>query len=1610
VAFPGYLTFAGNEIVNIDRTLAYAKSIVPRLDVKAPDYCVNLHGILGQSAYTTPADDNAPWYDPNVPDSHGFIGLYPLDVSGLDNDTREATVVESTFDGGFISTPRRKTREVRIRGLLIGEDQGCCDYGLFWLKAILDADVRSVAVGRADPGTETMASIPDICGSERGDVRFLAACPELGCGLHCGHNASGADKAHPIDISKLQPTSGTYQQVSSQWTFTPDDSTSSLRTPLLPDDETCPVRYVWNLSGLPGAEVTGYGIRDGRFSYASDPIDQYVRQNLATNPQWKTTSGVAEVRRNLAINPSMRKTATAVTKITNLVTNPRGATNTTGYAVSSGGGTSALSVVATGGPLTEAPTFVRQSFTVAQTALRAYTSFGLLGSSPEIVVAPNDRVAFSAYLRTSVAGQSWQAQVDFYDAANALVGTSQVGAVTALTANTWTKMEMTTGLAPTGTTKCRLYLVMVGGPFMPIGGTVDSSAYIAVRTPRGTGTSSTHMVAYFDGATAQRGGVTFAWTGTAHASTSTALGAEGVLRVNTVVNPALQNNVSFWAPEPNLVTSLTRTTGAGLSTPGGVITNFARISILIATASPVGQGLTIGAIASQTAVTVQPGQIMTFSLYARSSHFDRKMALRVTFRDSAGVIVGPPFVEGTPQAVGGTQWNRVWVTTMVPPGAAKATLALLVPTLGGGTPWIVGDTMDATAVLAEASQNADSYFDGNTATTPDIDYLWTGTAGNSSSQARTRQTTEEVTARVNWAINPQQDSRFPSGMVSDNAALYPLTASGDVTTTARTATTPSAVASSVAISGGSTNSLTGMAATAFDLFVHSCEVTAPVGRTATAVIQYRDNAGVIQRTSTPRTFPMTGQPVVVWNAMVAPSGTTLAFVTLGVAVTADTGNAATGEVVTYDNLLIEKFDGSLSPTVSGPRSFFCGSSLSVVGSGLNPVWEGTPGQSRSLAVGRLINTTAQGNTGVALYQSSAVSPTGGSVGQCFLTPLGFSAILMPTTDTPSAPGRFYGLRLSLRVVGAATDANATVNVVGSGFAGTTNQGQITQSKSVTLTNNWQEVSLASTAATLAGNTSVGFTVARTGTWSDANARLEIGDIIWEQVGAIGAPSGPFFDGSSLDVADLDYTWSGTPDASASVANATIPTSGGSSTVPLVYRSTAHASSGYSVILPSAGAYIEPTHLPEPDLNGLVPGKPTVIAFDAFQSTGHVGARLYYTSGGAPSYIETVLTAPQGRVEATAVVPSGSITAYWRIVNLDGDAAYVSRVVIEANASTSGEFFDGSTPPAVWTGTPNASTSILTPPPVTVYLPVGEANDGQPSFSSITSEAAVVVNSVTAYYYEPPTVALQTSRYWRTLRAGTCTDGPTITQEFASVNAVLKQVEFTIVTPDPWAYGSYVNAATVVGGAATSTASGVTVAAYTPGTTDLTCYAEDIAYIPMDPNCGTIPRPPRPDPVGPCSSAAVTRGLLFFIPPTLLEERAATYPRITFNTQTFNRDRFIVRCWPLPSAGATLEDISACDTRGWLQIGDVIADRGFILDCATRRGTLVGVPVTGGKLNLEATHWIYPPASVPFTAGADYDPIPLTWPEMYGGNYGYFVLIEYAANFNLSCVLDLVTRR
>jgi hypothetical protein len=282
-----------------------------------------------------------------------------------------------------------------------------------------------------------------------------------------------------------------------------------------------------------------------------------------------------------------------------------------------------------------------------------------------------------------------------------------------------------------------------------------------------------------------------------------------------------------------------------------------------------------------------------------------------------------------------------------------------------------------------------------------------------------------------------------------------------------------------------------------------------------------------------------------------------------------------------------------------------------------------------------------------------------------------------------------------------------------------------------------------------------------------------------------------------------------------------------------------------------------------------------------------------------------------------------------------------------------------------------------------------------------------VESVNAYYYDVEPATTIVTRVNRFLKLATCTEGPTITEQFDSNSAYMKKAEFVITCPDPWAYGQQVRIATLTDGVLGSHSSGVTMTAVTPGTYDLTCYAEDVSYVPTDANCGTIPKPPRPKPVDPCDPGAMNRGYLFFIPPTLLEELAGTYPIITFTHQATMPKGMQVRC----AAAQGGRDAGRDPASAHLGLAaDRRCPEQSEFHPQLRRPHRAHTNVGDRRVHPRLHPLRHPPPSTPATGGATVDQIPLVWPEMYGGNDGYFIYIEQNCSVAPDLTLDLETRR
>lgn len=95
--------------------------------------------LLSDTSYRTPTLDMAPWIDTSNPALDGFWGFYPLNISGVDDGTREVAVTQLISDGAVVSLPRSTSREMRFEGVLLGKDKQAVTEGLHWLNRALDA-------------------------------------------------------------------------------------------------------------------------------------------------------------------------------------------------------------------------------------------------------------------------------------------------------------------------------------------------------------------------------------------------------------------------------------------------------------------------------------------------------------------------------------------------------------------------------------------------------------------------------------------------------------------------------------------------------------------------------------------------------------------------------------------------------------------------------------------------------------------------------------------------------------------------------------------------------------------------------------------------------------------------------------------------------------------------------------------------------------------------------------------------------------------------------------------------------------------------------------------------------------------------------------------------------------------------------------------------------------------------------------------------------------------------------------------------------------------------------------------------------------------------------
>ncbi len=196
---------------------------------------------------------------------------------------------------------------------------------------------------------------------------------------------------------------------------------------------------------------------------------------------------------------------TITTNATNLIPNPSFEVDISGWTASAG--------ASTGSRQTTVARYGSASFRARATGTTAglgcFLDASPIGPPYPILVTAGRTYTLSVWVYTSLSGKTADARLRWANASSN-IGSDSVGASVPLTPGTWTRVSVT-ATAPAGATNVGVWTQASGG--FVAGDDVYFDAFLL--------TEGDSVLSYFDGSAGDTDHYTLAWTGTAHASTST---------------------------------------------------------------------------------------------------------------------------------------------------------------------------------------------------------------------------------------------------------------------------------------------------------------------------------------------------------------------------------------------------------------------------------------------------------------------------------------------------------------------------------------------------------------------------------------------------------------------------------------------------------------------------------------------------------------------------------------------------------------------------------------------------------------------------------------------------------------------------------------------------------------------------------------------------------------------------------------------------------------------------------------------------------------------------------------------------------------------------------
>lgn len=185
----------GTSLLNSCRTSAYVQSLgIP--EVKGC-HCRGLCALDDEAPYTTPAEDDAWFYDENVPESAYFAGVWVTSVEGAHDSPYYRDTTQTVGGLSLLSREKVRSRTIRFRGWAAGAS--CCAT-LYGLRTFAEG-LRGCDVGGCDQCAGSTWSTIDCCPDSRdapcGDFPTFdeAADPDVFLSQHlrCLHGVAVVD-------------------------------------------------------------------------------------------------------------------------------------------------------------------------------------------------------------------------------------------------------------------------------------------------------------------------------------------------------------------------------------------------------------------------------------------------------------------------------------------------------------------------------------------------------------------------------------------------------------------------------------------------------------------------------------------------------------------------------------------------------------------------------------------------------------------------------------------------------------------------------------------------------------------------------------------------------------------------------------------------------------------------------------------------------------------------------------------------------------------------------------------------------------------------------------------------------------------------------------------------------------------------------------------------------------------------------------------------------------------------------------------------------------------------------------------------------------------------